>query len=578
MGGETRFPFDASNLTINEYNGMLYIATGHEGYIDTSLGQGHQGLLMIAVDEATMTGKIVCGDFGHSFTQYLSCDDSGIYLLEESEGSRCATLKKFNTTAFAENWDPYYDYYDIMESYQSVFDYAGERTSAWAIPTNATVNGLALSDDNVLTIGTSIDQSIYGESNIYALSTNLYLTVTPKSVMTRENTTLVEEHGNWSVTSRPSHNKAFEATSVKWITNYTGDNEDAHNIYNAKITKINNDRFLLTWAQSDETHWPVPDIQDALSGDTLHYLFINGNGDIISEEFTADATISDCQPIVHGSDVIFYSCCGIMFDFYIINGNSGHFSKKMIRIAGENATWDLGTNGKLTISGSGMATTDAISFGIWDLQALSGGFWQPISEHVSSMIFAPGITGIGDSEFLYFEELTDISFPDTLTSIGEFAFDGYDLAKIDNFTISGYTGTAAEKYANENGFKFIALDDISNPSTTVPTEQTEPTEPTVPTEPYDTPNSNPGDPTNPTEPSKPTNPTDPDNPSTPSLGDVDGNGEINVNDVTDIQKYIVKLKPFTDEQKSLADTDKNGKIDINDVTLLQKVIVKIAVI
>ena len=62
------------------------------------------------------------------------------------------------------------------------------------------------------------------------------------------------------------------------------------------------------------------------------------------------------------------------------------------------------------------------------------------------------------------------------------------------------------------------------------------------------------------------------------IGDIDGDGEINVNDVTDIQKYVVQLKPFTDEQMKFADVDKNGKIDVNDVTLLQKVIVKIAVI
>ena len=34
-----------------ELNGILYIATGHEGYVDASVGQGHQGLLVIAVDQ-----------------------------------------------------------------------------------------------------------------------------------------------------------------------------------------------------------------------------------------------------------------------------------------------------------------------------------------------------------------------------------------------------------------------------------------------------------------------------------------------------------------------------------------------
>ena len=68
--------------------------------------------------------------------------------------------------------------------------------------------------------------------------------------------------------------------------------------------------------------------------------------------------------------------------------------------------------------------------------------------------------------------------------------------------------------------------------------------------------------------------TNPDNTTNSSLGDIDGDGKISVNDVTDIQKYIVQLKPFTDEQMKFADVDKNGKIDVYDVTLLQKVIVK----
>ena len=37
---------------MTETNGTLYIVTGHEGYVDKSVGQGHQGFLMIAVDQA----------------------------------------------------------------------------------------------------------------------------------------------------------------------------------------------------------------------------------------------------------------------------------------------------------------------------------------------------------------------------------------------------------------------------------------------------------------------------------------------------------------------------------------------
>ena len=43
--------FDYGCVEMTETNGTLYIVTGHEGYVDESVGQGHQGFLMIAVDQ-----------------------------------------------------------------------------------------------------------------------------------------------------------------------------------------------------------------------------------------------------------------------------------------------------------------------------------------------------------------------------------------------------------------------------------------------------------------------------------------------------------------------------------------------
>lgn len=56
------------------------------------------------------------------------------------------------------------------------------------------------------------------------------------------------------------------------------------------------------------------------------------------------------------------------------------------------------------------------------------------------------------------------------------------------------------------------------------------------------------------------------------LGDINSDGKISVNDVTELQLYISQSTEFTDEQKMLADYNQDGVIDINDVTDIQRLI------
>ena len=56
------------------------------------------------------------------------------------------------------------------------------------------------------------------------------------------------------------------------------------------------------------------------------------------------------------------------------------------------------------------------------------------------------------------------------------------------------------------------------------------------------------------------------------LGDLNSDGKISVNDVTELQMYISQSKDFSDEQKMLADYNQNGIIDVLDVTDIQQFI------
>ena len=70
-----------------------------------------------------------------------------------------------------------------------------------------------------------------------------------------------------------------------------------------------------------------------------------------------------------------------------------------------------------------------------------------------------GLETIGENAFFGCRSLKSVTIPASVTSIGEKAFGYfYDTQKIDGFTIYGYRGTAAETYANENGFIFIPLE------------------------------------------------------------------------------------------------------------------------
>ena len=70
-----------------------------------------------------------------------------------------------------------------------------------------------------------------------------------------------------------------------------------------------------------------------------------------------------------------------------------------------------------------------------------------------------GLERVGKQAFICKFANQSVKIPASVTEIGEKAFGYSDSGKkAENFTIYGYRGTAAETYANENGFTFISLD------------------------------------------------------------------------------------------------------------------------
>ena len=70
-----------------------------------------------------------------------------------------------------------------------------------------------------------------------------------------------------------------------------------------------------------------------------------------------------------------------------------------------------------------------------------------------------GLERVGKHAFICNFANQSVKIPASVTEIGEKAFGYSDSGKkAENFTIYGYRGTAAETYANENGFTFVPLD------------------------------------------------------------------------------------------------------------------------
>lgn len=169
--------------------------------------------------------------------------------------------------------------------------------------------------------------------------------------------------------------------------------------------------------------------------------------------------------------------------------------------------------------------------------------------NLSNITLPDSVTSIGDSAFLNCSNLTSITIPANVTSIGFRAFygctkissvtipksvtyigsqafgrysyvDDYDesIEKIDGFSIIGYTNSAAHKYAKENGFEFIPLDDDI------------------------------------------------------ILGDADGDGEMNVKDATHIQMYLASYISADEIDLSVCDVDGDGEINVKDATRIQMIL------
>ncbi len=252
-GANTYIPFDAGSLRMTETDGKLYIHTCHEMYMSDD-GLHHQANMTFVVDEEAMTvvdeyyevmNLAQAGYVSHSFNQFIDTDGAYIYRVDHGDAMpRGIAITK---TAVGDKV--------TNVNYTVPFYMKGGIGMNW---TGASVGGLALSKNNCLIVGNSIDQN--GDDAIqYNQCRNVFITVTTKDM---------------------------RANKLIWLTEFK--DGDGKSCNTPQIVKLGNNAFLVLWEEVDT----------AKQNMTTKMVTIDGSGQKTSEIVSSTMPLSDCQPIV----------------------------------------------------------------------------------------------------------------------------------------------------------------------------------------------------------------------------------------------------------------------------------------
>ena len=144
---------------------------------------------------------------------------------------------------------------------------------------------------------------------------------------------------------------------------------------------------------------------------------------------------------------------------------------------------------------------------------------------LKELTLSEGLESIGDEALIGCTSLKSITVPKSVNEIGENAIamtynnDGEGYVPVSGAVIYGYTGSAAESYADENGIEFVALDaaDVIK-------------------------------------------------------GDINGDDKVSSKDLTLLKRYLADPVKYslTEEQKKAADINGDKKVSSKDLTLLKR--------
>lgn len=138
--------------------------------------------------------------------------------------------------------------------------------------TGAAIGGLEISDSSYLVAGHSVVQD---DENMTRETRNVFIASVPKGC---------------------------SDVSINWLTRY---NERNGTTTTPQLVKVNNNSFVLLWTR----------------GNDIYYTGIDGNGNANNSTYHFRGNLSDCKPMIHDGNIIWYTVDTGIITFYEVNIN-----------------------------------------------------------------------------------------------------------------------------------------------------------------------------------------------------------------------------------------------------------------
>ena len=278
-GANTTTPFDAGSCRMDMSGKYLLIRTCHEMYKYTD-GKIHQANVTIQIDTDTMNvtdshtkiSNINEGYVSHSFNQFIKVEDGHIISVDHGDANpRSIILLKYQTDMSEGKFTP--DYYQTPCIQVPVLEFKYLKDKDHKNPTGASVGGFEISDDHYLVAGNNVklDENFdsYNTRNIFVAAVD----------------------------------KSTSEVKTTYLTNY---NEGEETTTTPQLVKISETRFMVLWTK----------------GDQVYYTLVNNKGEKIGEIHNFKGNLADCQPVVSGNKVVWYTWKNEEVVFYDINTNN----------------------------------------------------------------------------------------------------------------------------------------------------------------------------------------------------------------------------------------------------------------